>query len=297
MSEMIADAVQPKAWYKALPRPQYSTLTKVDQPEAWFDVYKLDHDIFAIYEQGHFQEVISYLILGGEKAMLLDTGMGIGNIKNVVDALTDLPLVVVNTHTHFDHIGCNHLFELVHVLDHPGAVRRMKEGLTHEEVADNLKDDSTWYPYPKEFDPDTYHIEPCNFTTIKEGHVFDLGGRTLTVLSTPGHSPDSLMLVDEKNKLLFTGDTFYPATLYAHLDSHDGLKSVQSTYRQTMERLAAQYSDYTLICSHNEPLRPGSVLGQVAKAFAQIENGEVDYQIDAEGLKKYTFDGFCIVTV
>ena len=39
------------------------------------------------------------------------------------------------------------------------------------------------------------------------------------------------------------------------------------------------------------------MLGQVAKAFAQIENGEVDYQIDAEGLKKYTFDGFCIVTV
>lgn len=297
MPDVIEDAVQPKAWYKALPRPQYSTLKKVEQPEKWFDVYALDHNIFAIYEPGHFQEVISYLIVGAEKALLQDTGMGIGNIKTVVDYLTDKPLMVVNTHSHFDHIGNNFRFPNVHIFDHPGAIRRMKEGLTHAEVVDNLKDDSTWYPYPHGFDPETYHIEPCHFTPISEGFTFDLGDRTLQVISTPGHSPDSIMLVDAKNKLLFTGDTFYPATLYAHLDSHDGLKSVESTYLTTMKKLAAAYSDYTLICSHNEPLRPGKTLVAVADAFEQIEAGALPFQIDSEGLKKYNFDGFAIVTL
>ena len=78
MPEKIADAVQPDAWYEALPRPQYATLEAVEQPDPWFSVYRLPHDVYAIYEPGHFQEVISYLVLGGEKALLIDTGMGMG---------------------------------------------------------------------------------------------------------------------------------------------------------------------------------------------------------------------------
>ena len=297
MPEKIADAVQPDAWYEALPRPQYATLEAVEQPDPWFSVYRLPHDVYAIYEPGHFQEVISYLVLGGEKALLIDTGMGMGNIKKMVDFLTDKPLVVVNTHSHFDHIGCNWMFEKVHIYNHPGAIRRMKEGLTHQEVEDNLKPCSNWIPYPADFVPEEYAIKPCNYVPIENGHQFDLGGRVLTAFITPGHSPDSIMLADDANKLLFTGDTFYPATLYAHLDSHDGLKSVIDTYKKTMEEVAAKYGDYTLICSHNEPMREGKTLGQVADAFAAIETGDLPYQEDENHLKKYTFDGFCIVTL
>ena len=79
--------------------------------------------------------------------------------------------------------------------------------------------------------PEEYAIKPCNYVPIENGHQFDLGGRVLTAFNTPGHSPDSIMLADDANKLLFTGDTVYPATLYAHLDSHDGLKSVIDTYK------------------------------------------------------------------
>ncbi|MBN1624717.1 MAG: MBL fold metallo-hydrolase, partial [Clostridia bacterium] len=79
----IKNAVQPDAWYKVLPRPEYKNYIHVMTHEGWYEVYDLETDTYAIYEPGHFQEVISYLILGSEKALLLDTGMGICRIRPV----------------------------------------------------------------------------------------------------------------------------------------------------------------------------------------------------------------------
>jgi glyoxylase-like metal-dependent hydrolase (beta-lactamase superfamily II) len=49
--------------------------------------------------------VISFSIVGNDFALMFDTGLGIGNMRNVVDQLTDLDIVVLNSHTHYDHIG------------------------------------------------------------------------------------------------------------------------------------------------------------------------------------------------
>lgn len=296
MAVQIQNAVQPEAWYQALPRPQYQTLEQVPSADPWFSVYRLRPDLYAIYESRHFQEVISYLIIGRDRALLQDTGMGIGNIRKVVDDLYSGEVVVVNTHSHFDHIGGNHLFPLVHILDHPVAIKRMKYGLPHDMVRQNLVGDSTILPYPEGFDPATYHIEPCHYTAIQSGHIFDLGDKQLQVIATPGHSPDSLMLFDEANKLLFTGDTYYPATLYAHLDSPDGLTSAVDIYRKTIHMIADRFSAYTVYASHNEPVRPGRVLTEVAAAFDAIAAGTKEYETDSAGLKKYVFNDFCIVT-
>lgn len=296
MSQPIKDAVQPEQWYKALPRPQYKTLKQLPSADPWFSVYQVKPDVYAIYEPRHFQEVISFLILGSRRALLLDTGLGIGDIKKVVDALYQGELLVVNTHSHFDHIGGNHQFPMAHILNHPVAINRLKNGLPYDMVKKNMEGDSTILPYPEGFDPDTYHIEPCAFTPVEPGHVFDLGDKKLHVIATPGHSPDSLMLYDEENKYLFTGDTFYPATLYAHLESPDGLMSVFDTYRSTMHEVARRFSDYTVFPSHNEPMRPGSVLTEVAQAFDAIAAGDLPYETDEKGLHKYTFPGFCIIT-
>lgn len=296
MSEKAKDVVQPEAWYKALPRPIYATLEQIPSADPWFSVYRLRPDLFAIYEGRHFQEVLCFLVLGTRRALLVDTGMGIGNVKTVVDSLWSGPVTVVNTHSHFDHIGGNHLFPLAHVLDHPAAAERMKNGLPHQAVADNLKGDSTVLPYPEDFDPETYRILPCNYETVQEGDTFDLGDKVFHVMATPGHSPDSLMLFEPEKKWLFTGDTFYPATLYAHLSSPDGLFSSFEVYRRTLHRVAEAFSDYTVFPSHNEPIRPGTVLTQAAKAFDDIASGALPYEEDEAGLKKYTFDGFCVVT-
>lgn len=118
-------AMQPEHWYDALPRAAYAALERVPVAGDWFEVYRIQPDLYAIYEPGHFQEVISYLITGREKALLVDTGLGMGNIRQVVEQLTSLAVVVMNTHTHFDHIGRNALFDTVYAPDHPEARRRL----------------------------------------------------------------------------------------------------------------------------------------------------------------------------
>ncbi len=74
------------------PRPAYATLERVALDDDWFEVYRLPHDVFAINEPHQFQEIISYLILGQRQALLFDTGMVLGDLVGVVDALTELPV-------------------------------------------------------------------------------------------------------------------------------------------------------------------------------------------------------------
>lgn len=71
----------------------------------WFTVEAIDADTFVISEKKHAEETNCYLICGKESALLIDSGMGISDIKEVVDALTDLPVTVLTTHCHWDHIG------------------------------------------------------------------------------------------------------------------------------------------------------------------------------------------------
>ncbi|MBR6958666.1 MAG: MBL fold metallo-hydrolase, partial [Erysipelotrichaceae bacterium] len=203
-----------------------------------------------------------------------------------------------HTHSHFDHIGSDWQFDEVFIPDHPIAIKRAEQGLSKEEVADNMVDGSNRLPYPRGFSKDEYYIKPANsYITVSEGDLFDLGDIKIEVIETPGHSPDSLMYVDRTNKRLFTGDMFYPATLYAHISHNDGSDSDFETYRQTMHDLADEFAGYTLIASHNEPLRPGIELIKVADAFDQIALGNcTNYVTDDKGLKKYIFEDFCITT-
>src|ERR1700688_4857813 len=120
-------AAQQAEWCKKLPRAAYSKLERVPITDPWFEVYKIRPGVFAIYEPHQLEEVISYLILGDEKAgdekagggkaLLFDTGMGISNIQAVVAGLTKLPVTVVNSHTHNDHVGDNWRFGEVYGMD------------------------------------------------------------------------------------------------------------------------------------------------------------------------------------
>ena len=81
-------------WWDELPRPQWAEFEKINTNQAWFDVYRIRDHIYALHEPGQFEEVISFLIVGDDRALLFDTGLGIGDIKAVVAALTDKPLLV-----------------------------------------------------------------------------------------------------------------------------------------------------------------------------------------------------------
>ena len=81
----------------------------------WFTVEKIDTQTFAISEYQHYEETHCYLLCGQNEAALIDTGLGVSNIKRIVDSLTALPVTVLTTHVHWDHIGGHRFFDRIAV--------------------------------------------------------------------------------------------------------------------------------------------------------------------------------------
>ncbi len=278
-------------WWDALPRPEWSAFVKVEQDEDWFEVYLVDDDIYAIYEPGQFEEVISFLIVGNDYALMFDTGLGIGNIRRVVDQLTELDVVVLNSHTHYDHIGGNHLFDTIWGLD-TDYTRQRALGNPPESVAGFLRDGWVWKPLPEGFSKDEYQSRAFAIDRIVgEGDRIDVGGRVLEILHTPGHAPDSICLFDRDNRIIFTGDSFYLAPLYTHIPGGNF-----DDYVDTAARLARMADSVDrAFTSHNVPVVDGSYMTALGRAFADIESGiATDYTL-SDGLREYQFDGFSVI--
>ena len=174
----------------------------------------------AIIKPHQSEEVICYLILGANKGVLFDTGMGISNIRAVVEGLTNLPVSVVNSHTHNDHVGDNWRFTDVYGMDTDftrANARGSKEDAQAEIAPAEICGD-----LPSEFNAKEYATQPFHITRwIHDHDHLELGGRILEVIATPGHTPDSIALLDEKNGLLFTGDTFYSGPIYLYRPETD----------------------------------------------------------------------------
>ncbi len=279
-------------WWDALPRPEYASFEKIEQDQDWFEVYKVASGVFAIYEPGQFEEVISFLVLGDDRALLFDTGLGIGDMRRVVQQLTELDIIVLNSHTHYDHIGGNHQFETIWARD-TAFTRSRAAGGSADAVAEFLTEGWVWKSLPPEFDANDYRSRPFKISKfVDEGDIVDLGGRSLEIIATPGHAPDAICLLDRENRLLLTGDTFYLATLYTHLDGSDF-----DAYARTAQRLAslAGSIDFALT-SHNVPVVAASYMTALGAAFAAIQAGTAeDYSI-SDGFHEYFFDGFSIMT-
>ena len=102
--------------------------------ENWFTVEKLDRDTFAISEYQHWEETHCYLLCGRKKALLIDTGLGVSNLREVVESLTPLPVFVATTHVHWDHIGGHRLFARFAVHEVPAV--RVSEQFSARSVPD-----------------------------------------------------------------------------------------------------------------------------------------------------------------
>ena len=278
-------------WWDTLPRPEWGQYEKIDQSEEWFEVYRIDDDIFAIYEPGQFEEVISFLIVGDDFALMFDTGLGIGNIRRVVDQLTDKNVVVLNSHTHYDHIGGNYLFDTIYgtALDY---TKQKAMGSPPEDVAFFLQDGWVWKPLPPDFVAAEFQSRPFDIDQyVVEGEQIDIGGRVLEVLFTPGHAPDSICLLDRENRQLFTGDTFYLAPLYTHLEG-----SSFAAYAQSAARLAGLADSIDeAITSHNVPVVDSRYMTALGQAFADIEAGNATDVTISDGNREYRFDGFSVI--
>jgi glyoxylase-like metal-dependent hydrolase (beta-lactamase superfamily II) len=270
-------------WCEALPRPEYKSLERVLPNEPWFEVYKVAPETFAIYEPHQFEEVISYLIVGHRQAVLFDTGMGIGDIKKVVSRLTSRPVVVVNSHTHNDHVGDNWRFPFVYGMD-TAFTRANAKGSAADAQAE-LEPGAICGELPKGFDAKAYRTRPWRISLFaRDGFKIDLGGRTLEILATPGHTPDAICLLDRENGLLFTGDTYYPAPIWLFRPETD-----LDVYVASVKKLAALAPQLKLVLgAHNVPVAQPSVLPELLAAIEAVQAGKVAPKPDSPGKVTYT---------
>jgi len=277
---------QKPEWCRNLPRPAYRKLEAVAITDTWFEVYKIRPGVFAIYEPHQSEEVISYLILGTHKAVLFDTGLGISNIRRVAEHLTPLPLAVLNSHTHNDHVGDNWRFRDVYGMD-TAFTRRNARGSTADAQAE-IAPGELCGPLPAGFDAKSYSTRPFDITHwLHDSDTLDLGGRVLQVISTPGHTPDSISLLDADNGLLFTGDTYYPGPIFLYRPETD-----LDAYIASVRKLAGMAPRLQLLLpAHNLPIADPADLGRVVEAIDQVRAGKIK-GVAREGKQEYKFQGF-----
>ncbi|MDH5712832.1 MAG: MBL fold metallo-hydrolase [Candidatus Bathyarchaeota archaeon] len=278
----------------------FSLPQKIATFQSWFEVYKVSEGTFAICESGHWDGAISYLIEGWNKAVLLDTGMGFGDIKKVIEQLTRLKVSVVNSHTHFDHVGGNHQFDEIAVFDDNFEIENLERGYAIEELKGELSKERLFKPLPKGFDLKTYRILPSKPThLLKHEELIDLGDRKLKVLHTPGHSPGSICLLDTKSRELFTGDTFYLSSLLANLPESDFL-----AYSRTADYLASLTPSISVLRpshddSRRQPFAESEFLVRLAKACKNIKAEKANFSsgvcpYTGVKIRDYRFEGFSI---
>jgi len=139
---------------------------------------------------------------------------------------------------------------------------------------------------PAGFDPGTYAVKPFHITDwIHDGSTVDLGGRMLQVISTPGHTPDSIALWDGQNKVLFTGDMYYPGPIFLFRPETD-----LDAYEMSIKKMAA-LGAALLLPAHNVPVADPADLPRVLAAIRQARSGQMK-PVKAEHWSEYKFQGF-----
>lgn len=216
--------------------PAAVKIAKGEMVDDYFAVEDLGQGTFAIGEPRYYQQNYAYLIVGATRAVLFDSGSGTRDISGVVRSLTKLPVTVVVSHLHFDHFGGIAPFEHVAMIDLPE---------TRADVSASA------------FKPDRYEymgfvdgrVAPSVHVAewLVPGSTVELGGRSLRVLSTPGHTPTSAALFDAQTKRLFIGDFIYPTTLYAFLPGAS-LSAYQATAKELLKDLPPDTILWTAHC-------------------------------------------------
>lgn len=201
--------------------------TKTD----WFTVEKIDTDTYVISEYKHWEETHCYVLIGSDRCLVVDTGLGVGNLHEQIRALTDKPLTALATHVHWDHIGGHRYFPDFYVHKAEAAWLQGAFPLPLLAVRNMIQERCD---LPEDFDIQTYGLFQGTPTRIlRDGDYICLGDRQLQVMHTPGHSPGSMCLWEEERGYLFTGDLVYKGTLMAQYPSTD-----PAAYLDSLEKVA-----------------------------------------------------------
>lgn len=241
------------------------------------EVIKFSDGVWTINE---FNLDAMFYIEGNKRGLLIDTGTGVGDLKAVVDGIATKPYDVAVTHGHVDHAGGVRQWDEVWV--HP-ADFSMVESLSIEmrrfyacqfanspdAVRPFTEDDITNYdrPLPK-------------LLPLSDGQVFDLGGRKVSLIHTPGHTYGSVVFIDDKSRVLFSGDAANPCLLYAFIaigDTEYEFAPIQTGYKGLL-RLKARDNEFDYNfnghISDGKPL-PDGILDDCIACMEGIMNGTI----------------------
>jgi glyoxylase-like metal-dependent hydrolase (beta-lactamase superfamily II) len=267
----------------------------------WFHVAEIEPGVALVAEPGF---VFSWLVSGRDDQLLIDSGLGVADIRAAIGHLADDPLLV-NSHAHFDHVGGNGHFSRRAI--HPLGVQRLDSmnqpsapweyrvldlgsDTTHsfavalyESWRAMLELDRTFHfvlgpdeqvrEWPS-LPPGTFAPKPPHPTSVvEEGSIVDLGSRQLRVLHTPGHAAEHICLLDEREGILFAQDQAYYGPHYLCFDGSDLQAWVGSAARLADELIGSIRVIYT---AHS--LRysaPPRLLRELARAGERVLSGEV----------------------
>lgn len=260
--------------------PAPSPAQGVVATDGYFDVARIDPNTYAINEPQYWQRNILYVLKGEQRSILFDTGSGTRNVAFVADKVTKKPMTVVASHMHYDHIGSHASFKSVAMIDLP----ETREATTAE----------GWYapPLSKRLWPFTGGFAVTEWW--KPGDVIDIGDRRIEVVHIPGHSTDSIALIDRESGYAFVGDHLHGGTLYANLPGSD-----VAAYLASTRKLLNDYPEIrTVFGAHYEGRMTRDSLVALEKSLAAI----VERRISGERVwwlgwtaARYPGEGFTIL--
>lgn len=238
-----------------------------------------------VYEIDEFDNASIYLVEGEERAALIDTGIGLGDLRAFAARLTDRPITVLLTHNHRDHVGNAPLFPEVWMSEadqHMGPLLRpLTARDSRMQYARNTcrRHPEKRYPwtetdmvdYPPEREPQV--------RTLRDGDVIDLGGRTLQCVWTPGHTPGSMSFIDSRTGALFCGDSCNQVVGLG-VRPIDGMRhaTVEEAHAALLRLRGMDFDPGLIFNGHGDFRAPGQplapwVLPAVMQAMAQLLSG------------------------
>lgn len=205
---------------------------------SYFTTFKINDHIYQIKDA---MGVLTTLVIGKKKALLVDTGYGLKNLRDYIENITDKPLIVINSHGHMDHSGGNYLFDEVYI--HPFDIDLCKKYNSLRWRNNELETAKKLNLIDKTFDENFFCKQrEGKLKPLKEKQIFALGEITVKIVSMEGHTKGSVGFLIEEDNILIVSDATCPF-VWLFLEESTSV----STYIQMLERtLQLNFDDILL---------------------------------------------------
>ena len=213
---------------------------------------------------------LMYLVEGSDRAVLIDTGTGVGNLSEYVKELTDKTITVILTHGHVDHASGAPNFEEVYMNHADDEV--YKEHIDFEVRKGYVK--AQYKDFDKIIESD--YVQQKNssaYKDLKAGDVFDLGGITLEIYNAAGHTPGQMAVLIKEERILMTGDAANQATFLFDKYSF-GLTSYEKSMKDLLSKTDGKFDK--ILLSHGTGDAPKELLANIIQLCEEIKVGNAD---------------------